>query len=465
MKSDSRLFRLLRRARQVYVCCAVALLSSVVLLVAFTLFVALAYSFKDAMNSSAPFQVGDALFEAEGRPVDNGMRTAYQNNYFDFTATSEVGEEYAAEVLDDFFLLSQLGFAFQPWVGFSEPEYRGKRLSVKLDPAGFPVRNTANPKRDPSRSMINIYTFGGSTTFGYSVSDEHTWPSFLSNILNERAESAGLGIQVIVSNYGRGYFNTSQEMVLAQDLLKSGRLPNVALFMDGVNWGPNEDVPKFTEEMTEAFWKAQHPSFAAALEQVAGVTDDFFPYGRLSKSIARRLKRNVGRESDTGPSTDEWSPVQGLDATDTLRVAQTVQRFRMNRAIIQNVYGMHSVKTVFFIQPDGNYNYPVELYRPGPRPHWWWRQRSRRQLFHPLIRSDAGVVYLGNLFEAFGTNEGRKALIDNVHYSPRFNRFLAQRVADEIDLESLAILAEPPARSGEARSGAPVPERVHLGEE
>jgi len=65
MKSDSRLFRLLRRARQVYVYCAVALLSSVVLLVAFTLFVALAYSFKDAMNSSAPFRVGDSLFDAD----------------------------------------------------------------------------------------------------------------------------------------------------------------------------------------------------------------------------------------------------------------------------------------------------------------------------------------------------------------------------------------------------------------
>ncbi len=51
MKSEARFFRLLRRARQVYVCSAVALLSTVVLLVAVTLFLALAYSFKDAMKA------------------------------------------------------------------------------------------------------------------------------------------------------------------------------------------------------------------------------------------------------------------------------------------------------------------------------------------------------------------------------------------------------------------------------
>src|SRR5262249_29714696 len=102
--------------------------------------------------------------------------------------------------------------------------------------------------------VINIFVFGGSTTFGYHVSDEHTWPSYLSQILNETSE-----VNIKVTNYGRGYFNPSQEAILLADLLKSGHRPSLAIFMDGVNPPHSIDGPSYTEEVAESYKKSHFP--------------------------------------------------------------------------------------------------------------------------------------------------------------------------------------------------------------
>jgi hypothetical protein len=51
------------------------------------------------------------------------------------------------------------------------------------------------------------------------------------------------------------------------------------------------------------------------------------------------------------------------------------------------------------------------------------------------MRTTEGIIDLTNLFELWGDN--RKVIVDDVHYSPGFNRFLAQQVAKYIDVESL----------------------------
>jgi hypothetical protein len=45
----------------------------------------------------------------------------------------------------------------------------------------------------------------------------------------------------------------------------------------------------------------------------------------------------------------------------------------------------------------------------------------------------------------------KKAIIDDVHYSPKFNQFLAQHVADQIDFGSLVSNA----RDLAAKNGKP----------
>jgi hypothetical protein len=231
---------------------AINLLNTVLLLLILNLVLAGLFALKDSRQHKGQARLAH-LFNPDGSPVDNGKRLRGNLEWFDYDATKEVGEIAVAEVLDDFYDLAQKGFIYQPWTQFSEPSFAGKRVSVDLDEAGFPVRRTLNPAANASKRVINIFIFGGSTTFGYYVADEHTWPSYLAQVLNERAEREGLNIQVRVTNHGHATYFPSQETALCIDVFKSGQRPDLAIFMDGLNWGPGEDSPVYTAQLQHAF--------------------------------------------------------------------------------------------------------------------------------------------------------------------------------------------------------------------
>jgi hypothetical protein len=125
----------------------------------------------------------------------------------------------------------------------------GKRVSVVPDPRGFPVRKTVNPANEQGRPVTGV--------FGYHVSDEHTFPTYLSTVLNERARAAALATHVEVTNYGRGFYYPSQETVLLLDLLRLGHRPKLVIFMDGVNLGTTQDVPQLYAEYVRRFRRVQ----------------------------------------------------------------------------------------------------------------------------------------------------------------------------------------------------------------
>jgi hypothetical protein len=330
-------------------------------------------------------------------------------------------------VLDDFYALGQKGFIYQPWVQFSEAPFAGKHLSIDIDDRGIPLRRTANPPTEGAKPVIDIFVLGGSTTFCYDVADEHTWPSYLSSVLNDKAKSEGLDLQVNVSNYGRGYYDTSQEMGLIVDLLKNGARPTLVLFMDGVNWGPQEDIPAFTGEVERAVSDAQHANVAVAAQHLKGFLKDWIPVVRLVLSL-----KNQRPESDAA----EQAVMGEFTAGQRDHVFQVLERFKQNREIIKDVTRRYGVETIMFIQPDAIYNYPASLYRL-PLPSSFLQNRNERELFHEQMSQSPEIVYLGPLLDDYGVNQGRKAIIDDVHYSPAFNKFLAERVASYIDLRKI----------------------------
>jgi len=57
------------------------------------------------------------------------------------------------------------------------------------------------------------------------------------------------------------------------------------------------------------------------------------------------------------------------------------------------------------------------------------------------MKEEKDIIYLGDLFHEWG--DDRKAIIDSAHYSPAFHRFLAERVADYIDLRKLTPSSKP----------------------
>jgi hypothetical protein len=115
-------------------------------------------------------------------------------------------------------------------------------------------------------------------------------------------------------------------------------------------------------------------------------------------------------------------------------VEYVANRFIQNRMIAIKICEQYGVTPLFFRQPDPIYNYPFKLYRRSLEDRFL-KDRLTRQQFYAQMRNTEGVIDLTQLFESWGPN--RKAIVDDVHYSPGFNHFLAQHVAKNIDVEPL----------------------------
>ena len=93
------------------------------------------------------------------------------------------------------------------------------------------------------------------------------------------------------------------------------------------------------------------------------------------------------------------------------------------------------------MQPNVNYKYNLKLFRPELQKYLdkEEEERSKVKILYEKLRKDKQFTDLSNLFELWGTD--RKAFIDGIHYSPAFNKFLAEQIANCIDLDKLPIFS------------------------
>lgn len=86
------------------------------------------------------------------------------------------------------------------------------------------------PGATDSANAFTVFFFGGSTAFGWNTTDSNTISGRLQRLLEDRIETP-----VHTVNYGQqGYVNT-QEVIELQLQLRSGNIPDLAVFYDGSN--------------------------------------------------------------------------------------------------------------------------------------------------------------------------------------------------------------------------------------
>ena len=130
-----------------------------------------------------------ALFDQAGAPLNLG--TAYQREWFDYTAYEGIVDEaYAGDVLYDFSHLAKLGFAYQPWVQFSEPPYKGKLVNVDVDSLGFSIRRTRNEEQKKNRLgcefLRSVEATPSATTFQTNIHGPVTFQPYSINVQKNR---------------------------------------------------------------------------------------------------------------------------------------------------------------------------------------------------------------------------------------------------------------------------------------
>jgi lysophospholipase L1-like esterase len=328
----------------------------------------------------------------------------------DRAAYNAIPPEHVQRLLEEQTGMQLTGFQYEPWVLFRNPEYHGRFLNT--DARG--LRRTRAPRTSCSRP-IRIYVFGGSTTFGYGVSDEYTLPSSLQMHLERRHPSRC----VEVTNYGQGYFFSSQEMLQLITLLKDGHAPDWAIFVDGANdtyqLSSRRDVPYFSDTV-RSLWVARHRGSACPRFDWS-----WLPAAQLATAIRDRI---WGPPPPT-PVVDAPVPVPDSERSGTYVAERYTHNVRMIRALCAE-YG---VKCRFVWQPTF-FDYDRTLHPgfpyPGEVPKFW------AEAYEGVRRSNTSdVLYLGDMLRTVR----EKVFVDNVHYNEKWTGEIAARIVDVIDLE------------------------------
>lgn len=318
-------------------------------------------------------------------------------------------------------LCCSLPYEYEPYTGHRNlPETR-KYLTV--DERGF--RHVANQGPwPPSNEYVNVFFFGGSTSFGSGVPDEDTVASHLQAELNQR-----LGTDAVrVYNFGRVHYISLQERILLENLLLEGHVPDFAVFLDGLNdFHRNDGTPALTEEIRELLHSQEVARSRERLELV------LTPFRRMPiLTLARQL-----RDSASAPSlTERLTPEQIAAEYDPVeKLEGAAERYVRNQALIRAVAAPYGIQTLFVIQPIPTYKYDIS--------------------YHVFSEGDLGYFHEAN-FAGFGYRilEGRRSALerqedflwladmqedvrenlycDSIHYTSAFAKTISSAIADRL---------------------------------
>ncbi|MFC1680202.1 hypothetical protein ACFL1S_00185 [Pseudomonadota bacterium] len=277
--------------------------------------------------------------------------------------------------------------------------------TISIGQDGF--RTTANPAKKYYKKKISLFVFGGSTAFGLSSPDELNIPSQLSKQLNDKYPD----IFFEISNFsGVGYLS-DQEIIILVDLLKKNRIPDIAIFYDGVNdtlnkvirEAPHMNYNNFVDvskrPSTVSFLWTRHATKSYVLKLI----NESKPNSKKNKE---RLRKNI---------------------------VKMHREYKRNVEFVKSLAKQYGFRPYFYWQPDlistnktlsteerSNLELPERLNMIGG-----FKLTARYFQEHPL------KYPFINITDAFNGIE-ESIFIDYCHVNAIGHRAIAQKMADEI---------------------------------
>jgi hypothetical protein len=295
---------------------------------------------------------------------------------------------------------------YEPFTGFRPAAVRGRWLNV--DPRGFRVSRNQGPW-PPDRRDLVVFVFGGSTGFGVNVPDDHTVASYLQAAL--AASHPGRAVRVY--NFARGGFFSSPERILFGQLLLEGAVPQLAVFLDGMN---------------DFFF----PDAWIGVEKEGDVVGTESPVRALREDVIRALPvvraRSLFHWRGAPPPRGVVSQPAAVATpppaiADDGMSARVIARYLANKRLIEGLAEAHAVRPIFVWQPVPTYAYDLRLhaYSGSFGPH----ERSRQG--YPHMTEYVRTHSMGDDFAWCADIQGgsEPLYVDEVHYGP----VLAERIA------------------------------------
>lgn len=259
----------------------------------------------------------------------------------------------------------------------------------------------------PDKQVMNLFVFGGSTTFGYGVADTETIPAQLA----DQCARLFPGQRIAVYNFASPYYISVQERIRLEQLLLEGYTPCVAIFIDGFD---EFIAPYYAPLMLKPFVEALQPR--ATLRQGARTLQGLV-YRLTPQWLRSRYHASWLAGHPPGPSPD---PVAVVD------------RYVANTRLINAICEHFGVQPLFVWQPVPCYQYAGATQQPHAAAesdsapllacvrsgyHLMNMRRAEISSKTFLWLADMQVGRLDNLY------------VDADHYTAAFSGEIASRIA------------------------------------
>src|SRR5262245_45197931 len=138
---------------------------------------------------------------------------------------------------------NRVSFDYEPFTQFKVHPMQSRYTNVSAH--GFRSNGAAAPW-PPDHRAFNVFVFGGSTAFGAMLPDGQTIPAALEAMLRD----SGCAATTHVYNFARPGYLSAQERALFEQLVLARAVPDVAIFIDGLN---------------DSVWQGSDPQYTAQL--------------------------------------------------------------------------------------------------------------------------------------------------------------------------------------------------------
>ena len=330
-------------------------------------------------------------------------------------------------------------FGYEPFTTFKERAFTGRYVNV--DPNGFRRTFGQGPWPPDPRTQTTVFVFGGSTTFGYGVADDDTIPSQLARILSASDPKRPLKVY----NFGRAYYYSTQERILFEQLVTSGTVPDLVVFIDGLNdFRYAEDEPEFSG-MLQAFIEGRGEN--SRLPDLAIIRSAARVAARLP-GAARPSDGNVDRpvrpfpipalgvhELPDRPFFHDSTGGNRIPHDDATVTEEILARYARNKRIIDAITTSLGVPSVSVWQPVPNYKFDLAFYQFDQLRVDKYMKPGYERMEQPERRAALGknFVWCADVFESLR----ERMYVDRFHYTPHGTELVARCIAKFVNEQGL----------------------------
>lgn len=304
-----------------------------------------------------------------------------------------------------------ISWTYGSFVQFREEPYQGRYVHMTKE--GYRTVENQSPW-PPHPDHWTIFVFGGSTTFGYGLADEETVPSWLQTELS----TLPLSRRPRVYNFGRASYYSSQERALFTKRLASGRKPDVAVFIDGINefenFLPERELPAYTPQLKILFEESviTWPMLTMFLKRLP-----------LAKLLMQVLP----------PRARPDDPLLAARRAQDKTVTWVIERYARNLQMISGAGQALGIQCLFVWQPVPEYGYDLahHLFAHELNPD----SSAIRQAGYRRMEQYAKVHFSPRDFLWAADCQASLAeplYIDDIHYTSRMAHVLATVIAQEL---------------------------------